>query len=228
MEQFDMLHPPSLGTCPGLGQCFFQAHRNFPEGGNIMEFGVGGGYSFSWMAWWLQNQCNSSTLTGFDGWQGLPAETKDIWIPPEHKEGNYLHLKSYVYDKCEALGVKLSNHSQLFLVDGMYKDTLTLAYQKFWKAITKPLILVNMDVDLHSSAVTVLEFILPLLQVGTMIYTDDWFFPQFGKRTPDCGVSLAFNEWWDCHPGLKMEQVWECPTSQRYFEVTEIPESFLL
>ena len=224
MEHFDKEHPPSLGTCPGLGECFFQAHRNFPDGGNILEFGVGGGYSFSWMAWQLQNNCTTSTLTGFDGWEGLPAETKDVWIPPCHKKGNYKHLKQYVYDKCTALGVDLHKHPQLFLVDGMYDQTLTVDYSKAWKSVDKPLILVNMDVDLHSSAVTVLNFILPLLQVGTMIYTDDWFFPQYDKRAPDCGVSLAFTEWLKQNSGLKLEQVWECPTSQRFFKVVEVPK----
>ena len=225
MEHFDLQHPPSLGTCRGLGQAFFQAHRNFPEGGNILEFGVGGGYSFSWMAWQIVNNCTTDHLTGFDGWQGLPAETKGLWYPEEHSKGNYVHLKQYVHDKCTALGIDIARDPRFHFIDGMYKSTLTIDQQVSFMELKRPIILINMDVDLHSSAETVLNWILPLLSPGTMIYTDDWVFPAWGHREANCGVSLAFHQWWARNPGLKMEQKFECPTSQRYFEILEIPKA---
>ena len=53
------------------------------------------------------------------------------------------------------------------------------------------LIFVNIDVDLYKSAVTVLEFITPLLQKGTIIYFDDWC----GNSDEICGERLAFKQW---------------------------------
>jgi len=226
MEQFDLEHPPSLGTCPGLGQAFIKAHQNFSGGGNILEFGVGGGYSYSWMAWWITQVYKTSTLTGFDGWQGLPAETEGLWYPDCHRKGNYVHRPEYVRDKARALGIELDSDPRFQFIDGMYDETLTPELQSFW--ITRcqegcPVILINMDVDLHSSAETVLNWILPLLSPGTIIYTDDWYFPAWGHDEPNCGVSLAFHQWWARNPGLKVQTLFECETSQRYFEVLEIP-----
>jgi hypothetical protein len=207
---------PCLGTCPGLDKAFFLAHKNFPNGGTILEFGVGGGFSYSWMAWWVKNRCTTDRLIGFDSWQGLPAETEGVWYPDCHKQGNYKHDKMWVHEKAMELGVDIANDDRFALVDGFFSETLTEDLRNLFNNV----ILVNMDVDLHSSAKLVLDWITPLLQKGTVIYTDDYHFPMFNiDPALKCGVSLAFEEWQGIHPNIKLNTIETFPNSQRYFMV---------
>lgn len=60
---------PALHTCPGLDGAFYRACNNFPDSGTILEFGVGGGYSYSWMTWQIVNRNLPYSLIGFDSWQ---------------------------------------------------------------------------------------------------------------------------------------------------------------
>lgn len=210
---------PCLGTCPGLDNAFFKAHQNFSNGGTILEFGVGGGFSYSWMSWWVKNRCTTDKLVGFDSWRGLPSETDGIWFPDCHKKGNYVHDKKWVHKKCLDLGVDIASDSRFELVDGFFEESLT----EERRLQIDNVILINMDVDLHSSAAQVLDWIKPLLQEGTIIYTDDWHFPMFDVD-PDlkCGVSLSFEQWLSDNPNLELETLQILPNSQRYFEVKSV------
>jgi len=209
------MNTPSLGTCPGLDLAFFQAHENFKEGGTILEFGVGGGYSYSWMAWWIKNHCITDKLVGFDSWAGLPKETKGVWFPEFHREGNYKHDKMWVIEKCKKLGVDIESEARFQFVDGFLSETLTPELRAGFDDV----ILINSDIDLHSSALDWMNWVVPLLRPGVIIYTDDWWFPNEKSAKEKCGVSLAFEDWYKLYPKLKLKELWSCPTSQRYFEV---------
>ena len=86
------------------------------------------------------------------------------------------------------------------LVDGWFEDTLTVERQQ----TIENLIFVNVDSDLYSSAVTVLEFLTPLLQKGTIIYFDDWY----GNSDEICGERLAFKQWMERHPEISYELIY--------------------
>ena len=133
------------------------------------------------------------------------------------RRGNYKHDKCWVHRKAESFGVDISSDSRFRLVDGFYDKSLTQELQTELQNV----ILVNMDVDLHSSGTLVLDWILPLLQEGTIIYTDDWHFPMFDIDPEEqCGVSLAFKQWLERNPSVKLETIGVMSNSQRYFKVT--------
>jgi len=56
------------------------------------------------------------------------------------------------------------------------------------------------DCDLYSSTRTVLDFITPYLQYGTLLLFDDWF--AF-LADPNAGQQRAFREWLEKNPQLR-------------------------
>ena len=61
----------------------------------------------------------------------------------------------------------------MHIIKGWFDDTLneeTLRAHKMDKAV-----LIHVDVEYYESAKTVLEFVTPLLQNGTVIVFDDWY-----------------------------------------------------
>jgi len=112
--------------------------------------------------------------------------------------------------------VDIAKDPRFEFVDGFFDKALTLELQ----GRIKNVILINMDVDLHSSATLVLSWVTSLLQTGTVIYTDDWHFPMLGVDPElECGASLAFKQWGLSNPEIKLETLKVFPNSQRYFEV---------
>ena len=158
----------------------------FPDGGTILEFGVASGSSYIQLADIIKNHNWPCKLIGFDSWQGLPKETEGIFRRPGWGEGQFSYPRKVVENKLRKLGISLPDE-RFKLVDGWFEDTLTTELQQ----TIENLILVNIDVDLYSSAVQVLEFLTPLLQKGTIIYFDDWC----GLSDEICGERLAFKQW---------------------------------
>ena len=52
--------------------------KKLRSAGTIMEFGVGVGRTFEYLA---KNKRRPDVLIGFDAFQGLPAEAEGIWPP---------------------------------------------------------------------------------------------------------------------------------------------------
>jgi len=171
----------------------------FPEGGTILEFGVAAGSSYIQLANIIRNHNWSCKLIGFDSWQGLPKETEGLYRSPGWIEGRFSYPRKIVENKLRKLGVSLPNE-RFMLVDGWFEDTLTVERQQ----TIENLIFVNVDSDLYSSAVTVLEFLTPLLQKGTIIYFDDWY----GNSDEICGERLAFKQWMERHPEISYELIY--------------------
>jgi O-methyltransferase len=132
----------------------------------------------------------------FDSFEGLPSvdsEQDGIF-----KTGEFAtainDFKSKVLDKT---GYKLSDK---FLIKGFYSNSLTSEVQKRMPKVG----VVHIDVDLYSSTIEVLNFLKPLLVVGTVILFDDYYcFPpdskhgemkalmEFSKNNPN----FQFKEW---------------------------------
>ena len=159
--------------------------QRFPDGGTILEFGVAAGSSYMQLANKIA-QGWPCKLIGFDSWQGLPKEAEGVWRHPRWTEGQYAFPRKTVEKKFRKIGVTLPDE-RFQLVDGWFKDTLTKELQQ----TIENLIFVNVDVDLYVSTVTVLDFLTPLLQKGTIIYFDDWFH----LSSEICGERLAFQQW---------------------------------
>ena len=111
----------------------------------------------------------------FDSFEGLPSvdsEQDGIFKTGEFAT-SLTDFKSKVLDKT---GYKIAER---FLIKGFYSDSLTSEVQKRMPKVGG----VHIDVDLYSSAIEVLNFLKPLLVVGTVILFDDYYcFPPDSKH----------------------------------------------
>jgi hypothetical protein len=207
---------------------FELAHAAWIEG-TCLEFGVFEGTSFLWQARQLKERRIRSRLFGFDSWQGLPGETSGVYCPPRHAQGEYAARKDKVLDGLRAQG--LHRDRRIRLIDGFYEDSLT---DKLRSKIKRPVIFVNIDVDIHSSTLLVLDFIGPLLEPNTFIYWDDWVEKtELGKPPsrrlvhPDdlhktYGEKLAWEQWSARHPRVEVETVLAADYGRRIMRVVAV------
>jgi len=193
-------------------EAFHKAHKNFPEGGTCLEFGVWVGISYINQADVIVTKYPNSILIGFDSWLGLPEEDKHVWKPDRHSAGNYQASKSIVIDKLK--NINLLEDSRFKLVDGFFEQSLTKELQK----TISNLIFVNVDVDLYISCVQILEFILPLLRPGVVLYFDDWKDPG-DKYDGKWGEHLAWEEFIFKYPHIKYKTLSINNFNQRYIEI---------
>ena len=193
---------------------FSLAHQTFSDGGTCLEFGVSQGNSWMWQVLQILNRYSSDVLIGFDSWQGLPEETPGVWAPHRHRKGAFATSKDIVLQRMKEVGASLG--SQFKFVDGYFSDSLT---SKLRSKISN-LIFVNIDVDLHSSTMEVLQWIQPLLQTGTVIYFDDWLDPSdIGKGAQKWGEHLAFEQWLKQSSSIKVELIALNDANQRAYQI---------
>jgi predicted O-methyltransferase YrrM len=174
-----------------------EVRKLHPEGGTVLEFGVGSGKSTAVIAAEIVTGWNCKLL-GFDSFQGLPEEAEhvhSIRLPSgrlKYVPGGWVWPKSDVEKK-------LSRYTSLpderfEIIGGWFRDTLTGELQKS----IDNLIFVHVDVDLYISTVELLDFVTPLLQRGTVICFNDWGQQiECGKLLDSrtVGEGLAFTEW---------------------------------
>lgn len=167
----------------------------FEKPDNILEFGVWEGFTYDWLA---RNMKDQSNLWGFDSFQGLPEETEGVWKPDRHNAGLWAaprsDVDSYIADLPE------TTSARCHIVEGWFEDVLTIELQKTIRSCA----LVNIDVDLYTSSISVLNFIKPLLQVNTILYWDDWKDPR-DKYEGKWGEHLAFEQWSSENPEFSFE-----------------------
>lgn len=175
-------------------QGFNKAHENFSHGGTCLEFGVHVGASYMRQVTEILNSRHDTKLIGFDSWQGLPAETSGVWFPERHAKGQFASGKDVILNK---LGAYVGDY-RFRLIDGFFENSLTSELQ----ASINDLIFVNVDVDIHSSCVEILEFIRPMLRPGVIIYFDDWKDPQ-DKFEGEWGEHLAWKQFTEKYPDIK-------------------------
>lgn len=126
-----------------------------PPTGLVLEFGVYHGLSLCQLA-----KLATGPIHGFDSFEGLPED----WTPGE-PAGSY-----------NAHGRMPKVPPQVMLHRGWFKDTLP----GFVGAQAEKARLVHIDCDLYSSTHTVLQEILPLLQIGTILVFDEYLgFPGY-------------------------------------------------
>lgn len=188
------------------------ANELFSERSNILEFGVYSGGTYNYLC---ENMEKNFTLWGFDSFEGLPAETEGVWFPERHAPKNYGSPR-YRVDKIIASKPK-SIASRCKIVEGWFDKTLTESLQQEIEKCA----LVNIDVDLHSSSMLVLDFIKPLLQVNTVLYWDDWKDPV-DKYKGKWGEHLAFEQWSSKNPEFSFETLDVNKVNQRIMICKEV------
>jgi hypothetical protein len=147
----------------------------------------------------------------FDSFQGLPDTEKSedgIFKTGEFKT-TINEFKSKVYNKT---GYKIANK---YLVEGFYSNSLTKERQNKMPKVG----VVHIDVDLYSSTVEVLNFLLPLLTIGTVILFDDWYCFAPGQNK---GESKAFKEFLDLNKNITVENWKNYSTFGKSFIISSI------
>jgi hypothetical protein len=129
--------------------------------GDYYEFGICGAGQFRCALaiahkWGLDDM----RFFAFDSFKGLPAT------------GHLTMTESDFLDSIRAQGIFVD---KVETIKGFYTDTLTDALRQQFVARKRPAVFVNVDCDLHESAVPVFAFIEPLIQPGTVIYMDDFY-----------------------------------------------------
>jgi O-methyltransferase len=145
----------------------------------------------------------------FDSFQGLPATNcREDGV---FREGTFCTGRAEFMRivKREA-GVELADSN---VIRGFYADSLTTELQSRMPSVG----MLHIDVDLYSSTVEVLEFVRPLLVVGTVLLFDDWY--AFPPGT-DKGESKAVREFLERYPGFRLEPWKNYSSFGRSFFVT--------
>jgi hypothetical protein len=140
--------------------------------GAYFEFGVASGRSAiaALRANRRENPHTVSPFLLFDSFQGLPELSGPDSDSAQFKPGDYAFSVEQVIAKLQQHGVY--DGSTVHLVPGWFEQSLA-AFPAADLGVTKAAI-VHLDTDLYSSCVTVLDFIEPFLQVGTVMLFDDW------------------------------------------------------
>jgi hypothetical protein len=200
---------------------FEEAHRLNPGGGLCLEFGVGAGRSYAWQMARIIERYYYSSLVGYDSFEGLPKETEGVWYPERHSEGCLSWTSSEVAAFLEERG--LWDYQKLDLrfrwVKGFYEDSLTEEEQN----LVNNVIFVNIDVDIYSSTMAVLDFIKPFLKPNVVVYWDDWKDPDdIPRAQEDCqdvnakwGEHLAWEHWHEKNPEIIVEEMQRNQYNQR-------------
>ncbi len=157
------------------------------------EFGVGWGGTMSAFARAAVRYCkdhkaniNDISIVGFDSFQGLPekqskADDHIVW-----QKGSFANSKEVTLSKVEKIGFPVDN---IMFIEGFFDKSLNS--ENFQKIAHLSPSIITVDVDYYSSTELALNFIVPLLKSGAVLYFDDlWSF----HGHPDMGQPKAIRE----------------------------------
>lgn len=159
--------------------------------GYYMEFGVLHGESM--IDAYRQLRGYITHMFGFDSFEGLPFEEKDlksIKIMPSFCKGNFKSMK-FDYVKQNIINSANVPEDKLSLIKGFFNQTLA----NFDDALLKnkgKLLCAYIDCDIYSSTLDVLKFLGDKITTGTWLLLDDyWCY----RGSPKYGERRAFEEW---------------------------------
>lgn len=167
--------------------------------GHYLEFGVGAGRSAvaAIRAHRRENPESVPTFFLFDSFEGLPT------LEGSDADSNQFEAGQFAFD-VEAVANKLRYHevddAEVVLVPGYFERSLATFDQTSLRGLGAAV--VHVDVDLYGSARTVLNWVTPLLQQGTVILFDDW--NAFTARASH-GERAATREWLAANPRISLE-----------------------
>jgi O-methyltransferase len=170
--------------------------------GAYLEFGVYRGSTFSTFYHLFKKYRHEVPMWAFDSFEGLPAMTRGdsgAWY-----EGQYSCDVNSFISFIKKWGVPEGAFS---IVAGFFNESLSRSI-----SIEKAAI-IWIDCDLYNSTVSVLRFIKPMLQDGTLVLFDD-----FGG-TDDQGERRALIEFLQANPDVKFNPWKRFHTKGQAFEV---------
>lgn len=194
----------------GIGH--FLNKNDFSE---VYQFGVFNGDSMGKLLRVFRDAGRPITkMYGFDSFEGFPETDEnyqDCWVKGGLNATEHMGCSSI--DECMlTILEKLrpdQGDAQITLVPGYFSDSLTDERA----AGMGPAALIDIDVDLYSSAVEVLEFVIKngILASGTLVWYDDWGGSPRWQENAD-GESLAHKEACEKY-GVEMEMLFQVGTT---------------
>jgi hypothetical protein len=144
--------------------------------GDYYEFGICGAGQFrTALAAAAKWGLDKMQLRAFDSFEGLPGTG---------------HLAMSHADFLASVRGTGLDCSRVHTYPGFFADSLTSGLQRELLSTGRPARFVNVDCDLHDSAVEVFRFIDPLLRPGSIVYVDDYFTTFFSAEDRSHGGSL--------------------------------------
>jgi len=246
-QKVQMESQPARRDC--MRQVLQNCSRQDCSHNDLYQFGVFQGFSMRYVAQnFRKANASFSRMWGFDSFQGLPNEGTNDGDPAVRMDklghqatSKGIRVKNGDYDSFAktlwfpgALDMRKVFGSDDFLVivdkvskrigdprvefvRGFFNESLTEA--TFRLLPFRPALYVDIDVDLYSSTVQVLEWLLTsqILVPGTVIYYDDWI--SGGRQ----GNQKAHQESFAKFPGFQVHQLGGKHSWQGCFIVTEVP-----
>ena len=181
--------------------------------GDYLEFGVFEGLSFdlalrSASKYFKQKQ-SSPRFFAFDSFLGLPLPDAK-YDSDFFREGAYSTTQKKFKERISRAARKFD----VVIIPGFFKETLTSELVAKHKMTAASFI--NIDCDLYDSTITVLRFVTPLLQSGTVLYFDDWFFSKGAQTVGEVG---ACNAWLREQPQISLVEYGRVGTTGKLFLV---------
>lgn len=188
------------------------------ERGTVLEFGVASGNTFVQLAKSIKDNQLEINLIGFDSFKGLPEEAEGVWRPGWHMKGEFEFGQQHVNSKMMKAGLSADNRFKL--VSGFYEQSLKSQEAILLRSEIDCLLFVNIDVDLYVSTKQLLDYIRPVLQVGTVLYFDDWKDPAYDYIQEPWGEHRAWAEFSARNPEVQAENVRIGSSNERYKVIT--------
>jgi hypothetical protein len=163
--------------------------------GDYLEFGVFGGNVFGVAHRYMHRAGLNMKMYGFDSFQGLP-KPEGIDDHAGFKEGHQAMSIEEFRSIVKARGVK---ETEYVLVPGFFSESLRKNPPS--KIGLKYAALVYIDCVLYESTVAALDYVLPLLQTGTIIAFDDFY---CFKGVPERGEQRALKEFLEKNPQITL------------------------
>jgi O-methyltransferase len=135
--------------------------------GDIVECGVGGGYSFLFLAHTIHIHHLPKYLWGFDSFEGFPEPTDEDTSYRNVRKGEHTHHRQQVETMIRNhLNDELFFRSKLSLIKGLFENTLHIHEGH--------ISLLHLDVDLYLSYKVCLETLYPKVSPGGIVIFDEY------------------------------------------------------
>lgn len=170
--------------------------------GDYCEFGVYKGDTFKQAYKLLSGLFPNMNFYGFDSFEGLPEPRG---LDALNGYTSNFHENEFSVSE-DVFNVNLQNNNvdmkRVKTIKGWFDKTLKgNNSQKYGiKSISAAWI----DCDLYESTIPVLDFILPYLNVGSVIIFDDW---RCFRNLPDFGEQRACKEWLMKNPTVSLSEL---------------------
>ena len=168
--------------------------------GHYLEFGTFWGSSFFPRYFqyrgWLQGR-----FYGFDSFAGLsqPLAAEIAYTGGDFQAGSYCCNERSFRAIADLVGLPAE---KLVVVPGFYENSLAGAGRAAELGLAPQSVSVcAIDCDLRAPTESVLDFVLPLLEPGALIYFDDWRLCRASREVGERAAALA---WMERHPDIEL------------------------